>query len=1117
MKKSKFILLSLISLSLVGCGPEASSTPDSTTSENPLQLSTDTSSSNPTSSVTGTSSSVKDSSVGNSSVEDNSSKENSSVGDNSSVEDNSSVGENSSVEDSSTSSSVDPYSIGWTKSITDTMLKYLNGQVIPLISVGKYSEIYVVTDASNDVYHLEIEGTNELDATILTNANTNFTNAGWTIGTNSTTKLTATLASAKGDLSVEITKDSSDFVLVKIGFDEPYDPTTASAWDSEVEQDFMDHLAGIVPTYVYLGSANPVSTYDSYDEELVVRGGKWNDNCVADIKAQLGTTWTITDETTTGFTAHFVNAADSSEVTMVLSKSAKSSYGSFYLITATYTVKEAYDAAGFTAWPQNILDVFDTKFGSGVDVPTIYLGTKSPTDASYSSDTYATIEGSEWDNRMLTDAKALLDADNDTHKDPVTGEYNFTEPETAWTYTNGTDSYGVTLTMTKTFPNGSKMTLVLGQNYYGKARLKVTYEEPFAIPAGYAWPQDVLDDFDTYLDGHVLPLVYLNTPDPTSSWYSYSGYLSITGSTWTSAAVDAAKEAFTNANVPADQLAEGETNWVYTYEDDGDTYYPYYYDTWRKTFADGCIITVQSRNFSTSSYIGNMYLNVYIDEAFNPDAVPNKAWTQDILDDFDTYFDGNTIPYFYTGTKVPQGSWSSYSEYYEITGAKWNDQVADLAKTAFAADTTLTWTCTEGSNSYGTLLTFTSTATADNHSFKVEVGQDYYENVDVKIYFTDSYDKAAYVAAGGKWNDATNDTLANMFAGHTLPNFYLATTAETTSLYASYVEVDITGGAWDDRLITDCQADLDADIGDDWNDATTAAADTSTATWAYTTDTYDSAPRLFAWKKLSDGGYLRFKLFKSSGKAKIYSWYDAPVVAATNSDWTDDQKTLITNTLGITEIPFFTFFGDATVTANSSGLTVKPTGTFKHSNAESLNIYDTFIAAGYTSDSFERFYSDAGSSWSVSKDVDNKKVSVKYSTSTTSPSITITAASAYVKAQPGEDWTDDVKTKLTTTLGFTIPYVNIGTVTTSIYTNNVVLKGSTWDNAMFDDAREAFEADGWDCAYDYSSSYNGKTLIASKEVTTASNETKHLSLKFYDYGYNSSYNPHQAYFDIYIR
>ena len=670
--------------------------------------------------------------------------------------------------------------------------------------------------------------------------------------------------------------------------------------------------------------------------------------------------------------------------------------------------------------------------------------------------------------------------------------------------------------MSKTFPDGSKMVLVLGQNYYGKARLKVTYEEPFAIPAGYAWPQEVLDDFDAHLDGHVLPLVYLNTPDPTSSWSSYSSYLRVTGNTWTSAAADAVKEAFTNANVPADQLAEGETNWVYTYEDDGYTYNPYYYDTWRKTFADGCSITVQSRDFSNATYVSNMYLDVYIDEVFNPDSVTNKAWTQDILDDFDTYFDGNTIPYFYTGTKTPLGSWYSYSEYYEITGGNWNDQIADLAKAAFAADTTLTWTCTEGSNSYGTLLTFTSTATADNHSFKVEVGQDYYGVADIKIYFTDSYDKAAYVAAGGKWNDTTNDTLSNMFAGHTLPNFYLATTAETTSLYSSYIEVDITGGAWDDRVVTDCIADLDADIGDDWRDPTVAAADTSTAAWTYTTDTYDSVTRLFAWKKLSDGGYLRFKLFKSSSKVKIYSWYDAPVVAGTATEWTDAQKTSFTNALGTDEIPFFTFFGDPVVTGATS-VTIKPTAGFTHSNAESLNIYDIFIAAGFTSDNFERFYSDAGTSWSVSKEINSKKVTAKYSPSTTGPTVTITASSAYVKAQPGEDWTDDVKTKLTTTLGFTIPYVNIGTVTTSIYTNNVVLKGSTWDNAMFDDAREAFEADGWDCAYDYSSSYNGKTLIASKEVTTAANETKHLSLKFYDYGYNSSYNPHQAYFDIYIR
>jgi hypothetical protein len=46
------------------------------------------------------------------------------------------------------------------------MVKYLNGQVIPLVSVGKYSECYVITSSYTDVYHLEIEGTNVLDATL---------------------------------------------------------------------------------------------------------------------------------------------------------------------------------------------------------------------------------------------------------------------------------------------------------------------------------------------------------------------------------------------------------------------------------------------------------------------------------------------------------------------------------------------------------------------------------------------------------------------------------------------------------------------------------------------------------------------------------------------------------------------------------------------------------------------------------------------------------------------------------------------------------------------------------------------------------------------------------------
>ncbi len=1116
MKKSKFILLSLISLSLVGCGNVTSSTTTSSaapSSEAPIGTSSvEESTTVANSSVTETSSSAKESSAEESSVEASSAGE-SSAEETSSVEDSTSVEDSSTSEDSS--SSFDPYSVGWSKSITDTMVKYLNGQVIPLVSVGKYSECYVITSSYTDVYHLEIEGTNVLDATLLSNANTNFVNAGWTIGTNSTTKLTATLESDKGDLSVEIGKDDSDFVVVKIFFDEPYDPTIATAWDTDVTQDFTDYLAGIVPTYVYLGTANPISEYDTYNKKLVISGGKWVDTCVADIKTQLGADWTVADETTTGFTATYTNAADNTVVTMVLSKKSKGYSSSLYLITATYSVKEAFNPSSFTAWPQSVQDVFDDTFEPGLNIPAIYLGTKSPTASASYSGTYVTVEGADWDDQMMQAAKDKLDADNATHNDATTGLPVFTAPETAWTYEEVTDSYGdTTLEMEKTLATGGVLKLEL-EDYYGDARLTVRYEAPFEIPSTYtSWPQDILDGFNTYLDGHVLPLLYLNTDSPSS--YKYSSYWAIEGASWSDSAFSAVKQAFTNANVAEDQLAEGETNWVYSLDNSG--YYPY--ATWTKTYADGCIVKVQLEDQTGNSYLYDMDLRCYLIEGFNPDSVTNKAWTQAILDDFATYFGANTIPYFYTGTKVPTGSWYSYSEYYEITGGNWDDQILTLAQAAFNADTTLTWSFSTGSNSYGATLTATSSATADNKAFKVIIGQNYYEKCIVDIYLTSSYDKAAYDAAGGTWLPATNTALATMFHGHTLPNFYLATDAETTSNYSSYIEVDITGGAWDDQVVTDCKSYLDADVGDDWADATKAAADTSTATWEYTQDIYSSYPRLLAWKKLSDGGFLRFKLFNSSDKIKVYSWYDAPVVAPTATAWTADQETTLNDKLGTSAIPFFGLYGDVTVSATSgtaNSVTIKSVNNsnFVHSNAESLNIYDTFIAAGYTSDDFQRFYSDAGTSWSVTKMEGSIKLNAKYTPSTYSPYVTITASSAYTPAQPGEDWTDTVKNTLTNTLGFTIPYVNIGTVTTNTYTNNVTLKGSTWDDQMLVDARTAFEADGWDCCYDYT--YNGKTLVGSKEVTTASNETKHLSVKFYDYGYNSSYNPHVAYFDIYLR
>lgn len=1048
MKKVNLLILPLIALSLIGCTRNDTSSTGASTSEAPIgETSTatpDVSSSSPLTSSSAPLSSLEDSSEEASSLE--------------------------------SSSSFDPYSVGWSKSVTDMMLKYLGNTVLPYISLGKSS----LVDAewaigSSDFGVLTIMGTAEWDSTSTpATLTTLYSGAGWTIGTGTANSFTATDATGKVHVAIGPASTSSysadPTLTIKATYDEEYDKTAMTAWDSETTQVFQDSF-GVVAPFVYLGTVYPSATYSDYYGQLTIIGGKWDATVLTDAMTTLtaaGYSVSITSQVLTA--TGKISATSQDEFKIVI----QSTGYSVQKISMVVEMTENFDPSSQTDWTASVKSEMTTNL-DGHEIPYLYLGTKNPTTYYWTSSVELDIRGSN----KITDAQVDTILAN--------SKTAFTEAD-GWIMKSDESSSTSTkkITYQKTFSDNCIIKCVVMQSSSFGVIIECYLTEGLDIPStSTAWQAATQTLMTTNLGGTVLPYVYLNTATESASWDDPN--LTITGGAWLKSIGDHVNDVYS-------KVKDSEGNNVWTIE-----------------------VSDYDGSVEMSAKIGDARFNITVKKEYSSgDAVmiikytPKYAvpadctsWAGTEVETAATeHFDGHDLPYVYLRTKTPSTYWSTYSNYLQIKGGEWDEEmITEMKKSYNEANgwTIITDTPAAGTSA-GTYKV--SKDFGDGFQFTVQLTRySAYTTIAEMMVYVEEYYSATNMPTA--WDATTAGKLSTL--SYTIPYVYLASknpSASVTTGYSSYINrVDITGGNWNDLILASGKASLE-------NGGFTCYLSKSS---------YGAC--ISGYKKVNSTTFLAAQIFKNySGKAELYVFETAiasPAISTTGT-WDEAVKTGVQTYISDTTymLPYLSL-GDASsdITYSTDTEHATLTSTKKLTHERAWVIYEQLLADGWD----DLYIRDSASDLKVtaSKTIESgAKISLEIDNWST--------AKCYLYYNPPfvapagvDSWSTQVTALLNTNFGHTLPYFYIGadspTATYSSYYNCVTLEGQTWNDAIYDNAIAAFESEkdladstksAWTYMYDYSDD-EYPILVATREFA----DGKHMTVKVIHYTYNSTEYP----------
>jgi hypothetical protein len=382
------------------------------------------------------------------------------------------------------------------------------------------------------------------------------------------------------------------------------------------------------------------------------------------------------------------------------------------------------------------------------------------------------------------------------------------------------------------------------------------------------WTADVVELMQTNL-GTVLPYIDLGSKNLKPSWDSATSTLTLLGN---------------KKGVTETQLDTAKT----TYESDG----------WKATVKDGKMVATDSSEYITVEYFdedGYATLTAKYAEIFNP-AIAN-GWPKDLVTDMDFCMrnHGQDIPYVYLGSRNPTGSW--YQGTYTIVGGAWNDQVLDLAKTAF--DNATGWTATKNDNN-----TLTANVTlSDETTLTVSVYKPM--GTGLATMTIECHEKFS-APATGTWSKDILEVFTNDFDGHSIPWFYTGGTPDLHSHADGDTTMTILGApnSWNDQILSLAKAACEAE------NAKIADADKQ---WKF--DESDS-DELICTITYDDGSSLEFSVKNNSSRDNkaIIEVYYAPVFdAPATGSWPKEVTDVFTNDFDGHSIPWFYIGGGKTV------------------------------------------------------------------------------------------------------------------------------------------------------------------------------------------------------------
>lgn len=869
MKKTKLFLLSLIALSLTGCGETISSSDSSANT-----------SKSDTSAITDTGSGV-DSSVST---------------------------DSSSISESASESSgipVDDYdSSKWPTDVKDKMIKYLDNTLLPYIDLG-VTATNVKANWDNDTDTLEVAGAASADALTadaIAAAETTYKTYGWIVTTDDTSM------TAKRDEDGTITVkyyNNGAFNVIEAVYHEPYDESkAATSWPDSIidEMDTNLHNHGNDVPYVYLGTVNPTFAWDSDHVTFKIYGGQWDDKITAFAKAafeaanekitEADNKWII-DEIGDGTYGKTFHAAItfSDGVKLSISIDAPDT-GKKPMMNIVYT--QPFGGTS-TAW-SNYISSFMTSGFHGHSVPFFFCGTESDElDDNITSEIDGSLirfYGTEntWNDQVFDNVRIALNAENAT----IT---NDAEKWTVTTKTQDSDASKTALVATRTFSDLCTLSVQVQEDSTShRADILIQYEKGYIPADGATWNDWIVSDFEDYLDGYTVPYIYLGNDDPEDDYESWDDVntLTITGGSYFKALISGANKVF-NATTgwTSNIVTKTGTNYA------GETYSydvveaEYVIDA---TTGKKLTVTVDASNHNTNTgegYGSSVLTITYVKPYVVPTDPEELKWDENASNNITANFSGHTLPFVYLGASVVDVIYDEYTNTIYITGGVYDDKVLAHALTQLSGST-------QSTDDDGNACVKATIAESDGCSIEIMVHKDYYGMIEYKATLTEVYTADATKTA---WDDDTLEVMKTVLGGNVLPYFDIGA-KHFTAEAAGTTTFKLTSHVFNEAILTDA-------LSNDGVDG-----------WSFIKNSYYDN-EVEGFKTFDDGSTVTVKVVENDG-LNIFAYYHAKTeIAKTKSAWSDNDKAKILTITGTTDIPNipFLYMGESDYAVSSNSLT----------------------------------------------------------------------------------------------------------------------------------------------------------------------------------------------------
>lgn len=979
----------------------------------------------------------------------------------------------------------------WDDAVWAAMRKYLGGNVLPYIDLGKYPVVNW-EKASSDYNYLQIDGSDLVDSNFLPTVKETYTKAGWQTGTDSSTTYQASLDASY--LSIKVTVKSS-LPTLNVYYDEPYDDTKLTDWTDEMKTAINNGMHNHMVPFVYIGTANPILTETPSKYSVEFSGGLWDEKIFEKAKKVFteDTGWTLdeTQKNTKNNTNSIFVATKSFDDKCALTVKISGTDAKFSKVSYSITIEEGYNPSNYTGWNSGFASYSGYLDNHNSEIPAIYLGTTNPSYGKWSdSASTLTVKGTKWNESVLADARTLLSKD------------------TSWKVENVTiNTVTDCILAYKKFDDGCAVQFTIGPNAKPTSASSVStmfihYEKAYTKPStANGWTKEVLDKIAENMgDDTEIPYVYLNSDVPKPSWTASSHTLKITGDAYsTTGLVDEAVSAFKAAGWDAEKKTTIKgSSMVATTKMDGNDF---------KATID-----------TPSSVSTKVILSIVFTENFEPPA--NGEWPDDIKKKMTDAYNGYVLPYVYLATMKPTASavGSTNAKKLTITGSKWDDRILTLFKTALTNDpvTTVKWDFNEtvDANKKKTIIA-TATNTADRAKYTATLKQ-----TSSKAVIDFEYEEAYEIPENGAWSAEIQKIMTDNFEGHVAPYIYLGTNALKTGTYnTTYNWLSISGGAWTDHTIGDVKKTLDA-LG-------------------FNTEVrpgYYGGNTLFAYKVYDEGYSFTYQVYRSSyvnasAKSSCFISYGKKMAETTVEDWSDSTKKLFTSQLGGHTLPYLSFGAKETAAVTQSvtgGTAIK----FSSSETWSLSyLYRAMdvLKADNSAWKFEVQFSSNGIVGATSSSTDSQGSEVYYyaypngrlygtldledgshltlslTGATTSMTMYVTYQSAFALPENGA-WGASEKDYIDNWFnGEELPYIYLGAATNkadiSATYRYISITGGLYDSKMEENMKTVLTADtnhSWSFSYEYSVD---KTILVAKTTLKDGSE---IVMKL-DYTLNHSY------------